>query len=529
MQRTEGEMKRVDTIARVRRAFHIQGWSVKKIVRELHVSRNTVRKILRSGETDFSYERERQPMPRLGPWQGRLEQMLGSNAAKPSRERLTLIRIFEELRGLGYEGGYDAVRRFAKAWSHNRGPATAEAYVPLSYAPGEAYQFDWSHEVILNSGVTVTVKVAHVRLCHSRMMFARAYMRESQEMVFDAHDRAFAFFKGTCTRGIYDNMKTAVEAVFTGKERQYNRRFMQMCSHFLVQPVACTPASGWEKGQVENQVGLIRERFFTPRLRVKSLDELNAWLLDKCVAYAKAHRHPEQTDKTVWEVFEAERPHLVPYVGPFDGFHSVPASVSKTCTVRFDNNKYSVMATAVGRPVEVHAYAERIVIRQDGLIVGEHARAFGRGQTIYDPWHYVPVLARKPGALRNGVPFKDWVLPPAMAAIRRKLRGSDDGDRQMVQILTCVRDDGLMSVEAACREAIDQGVHSAPVVINILARRRDPAPPPLLLTPTALRLTHEPVADCAQYDSLRRTNRHGTHPNPRPDEHVEALRDAQRL
>lgn len=198
-------MKRVDTIARVRRAFYVQGWSVKKIVRELHVSRNTVRKILRTDETDFSYERERQPMPRIGPWQGQLEQFLSSNAGKPSRERLTLIRIFEELRGLGYEGGYDAVRRFAKGWSQNRGAMTAEAYVPLYYAPGEAYQFDWSHEVVVISGVTVTVKVAHVRLCHSRMMFARAYMRESQEMVFDAHDRAFAFFKGTCTRGIYDS------------------------------------------------------------------------------------------------------------------------------------------------------------------------------------------------------------------------------------------------------------------------------------------------------------------------------------
>ncbi len=98
----------------------------------------------------------------------------------------------------------------------------------------------------------------------------------------------------------------------------------------------CTPASGWEKGQVENQVGLVRERFFTPRLRVNNFEELNAWLLDKCVAYAKAHRHPEQADRTVWEVFEAERPRLVPYAGPFDGFHSVPASVAKTCTVRFD-------------------------------------------------------------------------------------------------------------------------------------------------------------------------------------------------
>ena len=144
--------------------------------------------------------------------------------------------------------------------------------------------------------------------------------------MFDAHDRAFSYFKGTCTRGIYDNMKTAVEAVFTGKERQYNRRFLQMCSHFLVQPVACTPASGWERGQVENQVGLIRERFFSPRLRVKSLDDLNAWLLDKCVAYAKVHRHPEQPDKTVWDVFEEDRPHLVPYVGPFDGVHSVRAA-----------------------------------------------------------------------------------------------------------------------------------------------------------------------------------------------------------
>ncbi len=198
-------MKRVDTIARVRRAYYVQKWSLKKIARELHVSRNTVRKILRSDETDFSYERERQPMPRIGPWQGQLEQFLSTNAGKAPRERLTLIRIFEELRGLGYEGGYDAVRRFAKGWSQNRGALAAEAYVPLYYAPGEAYQFDWSHEVVVISGVTVTVKVAHVRLCHSRMMFARAYMRESQEMVFDAHDRAFAFFKGTCTRGIYDS------------------------------------------------------------------------------------------------------------------------------------------------------------------------------------------------------------------------------------------------------------------------------------------------------------------------------------
>jgi transposase len=495
----------VETIAKIRRAFFRDGKPIKAICRDLGVSRKVVRKVIRSGATEFRYEREVQPLPKIGRWSDELDRLLTANEDKPPRERLTLIRIFEELRGRGYEGGYDAVRRYARKWAKDRGQATAAAYVPLSFAPGEAYQFDWSHEIVLLSGVTVTVKVAHVRLCHSRMLFARAYPRETQEMVFDAHDRAFAFFKGTCRRGIYDNMKTAVETILVGKDRLYNRRFLQMCSHYLVDPVACTPASGWEKGQVENQVGLVRERFFTPRLRFKTLDELNDWLLDKCVAYAKAHHHPELTEQTVWEVFEAERPKLVPYAGRFDGFHAVPAAVSKTCLVRFDNNKYSVAANAVGRPVEVYAYADRIVIRQDGRVVGEHRRCFGRGETIYDPWHYVPVLARKPGALRNGAPFKDWVLPAAMERIRRKLAGADDGNRQMVNILTAVLTDGLVAVEAACAEAITQGVHSADVVLNILARQRNPDPPPTIMTPVALMLRHAPIADCARYDNLRRT------------------------
>jgi transposase len=498
-------MKGVDTIARIRREHFVRGKSIKEIVRELHVSRNTVRKVLRTGATAFSYEREVQPLPRIGPWREALDGLLAGNEGKPARERLTLIRIFEELRSQGYEGSYDALRRYAKGWRRAQATMTAAAYVPLSFAPGEAYQFDWSHEIVLINGTTVSVRVAHVRLCHSRMLFVRAYPRETQEMVFDAHDRAFAFFKGCCTRGIYDNMKTAVDAIFVGKERAYNRRFLQMCSHFLVDPVACTPASGWEKGQVENQVGLVRERFFTPRLRVKSYDELNAWLLDQCIAYAKGHPHPERREETIWHAFEAERPALVPYAGRFDGFHAVPASVSKTCLVRFDNNRYSVCASAVGRPVEVRAYAERIELRQDGRPVGSHPRCFGRDQTIFDPWHYVPVLARKPGALRNGAPFKDWVLPTSLDRVRRKLAGATDGDRQMVDILTSVLSDGLPAVDAACAEALHQGVHSADVILNILARRREPAAPLTIVTPDALRLRHAPSADCSRYDLLRRS------------------------
>lgn len=246
----------VETIGRIRREHFQKGKSIKEIARDLKISRHTVRKVLRSGETSFSYEREVQPRPKLGAWKAEIDRVLAANATKAARERLTLIRVFEELRTLGYDGGYDAVRRYARSWARDHTSETASAFVPLSFAPGEAYQFDWSHEIVLMNGVTMTVKVAHLRLCHSRMFIARAYPRETQEMVFDAHERAFAFFKGACARGVYDNMKTAVETIFIGKDRQYNRRFLQMCSHHLVEPVACTPASG-SRRRVRSRIRLV--------------------------------------------------------------------------------------------------------------------------------------------------------------------------------------------------------------------------------------------------------------------------------
>jgi hypothetical protein len=263
---------------------------------------------------------------------------------------------------------------------------------------------------------------------------------------------------------------------------------------FWVGYAACTPASGWEKGEAR-EPGRARARAL-----LHAAAEVQVLRRTECLAHGQMHRlvqgaRPSRTARPDdLEVFEEERPKLIPYRGRFDGFHALPASVSKTCLVRFDNNKYSVSASAVGRPVDIHAYAERVVIRQDGRIVAEHPRRYGRGATVYDPWHYVPVLARKPGALRNGAPFKDWVLPMGLERVRRKLAGSNDGDRQMVKILAAVLIDGLPAVEAACLQALSEGVHSADAVINILARQRDPAPAATILTPDALRLRHAPVA-----------------------------------
>ena len=144
--------------------------------------------------------------------------------------------------------------------------------------------------------------------CHSRMPFVRAYRRERQEMLFDVHNRAFAQFGGSCERGIYDNLKTAVDAIGKGHERKLNQRFLQMCSHHLVKLVVCTPAAGWEKGRVEKKIQDLRQVLFTPQRSFEHLEECNQWLLDQCIHYAKTHAHPEFTQRMMYEVFECEQP-----------------------------------------------------------------------------------------------------------------------------------------------------------------------------------------------------------------------------
>src|SRR3984885_4680508 len=494
----------VDKIGEIRRAYFEQERSIKEIVRALSVSRSTVRKVIRCRRTEFKYARDVQPSPQLGVWVTALPEILESVSMKSKRERRSTQRLFDELRARGYGGAHDSVHRFAKFWREERSRVPVHAYVPMSFAPGEAYQFDWSHETITLQNLPLTIKAAHMKLSHSRMPFVRVYFRETQELVFDAHDKAFQFYGGVCRRGIYDNMKTAVEAIFVGKARRYNGRFLQMCSHHLIEPVACTPASGWEKGQVENQVGNLRDQMFRPKPRVSSLAELNGWLADQCIAYAKRHKHPEFKDRTIWEVFQEEQASLMELRGPFDGFVEKAVRATTTCLIMADHNRYSVDARAAGRMVLVRSHAERIVVLLGDEGVADHPRDFRRYQIIYDPWHYLPVLVRKPGALRNGAPFKDWALPPALAQVRAKLKQHADGDQQFVKVLGAVLAHGLSAVEAACAEALAAGIASGDVILTVLARRRQPPTPPSITTPDGLRLRVEPVADCGRYDSIRK-------------------------
>lgn len=316
----------------------------------------------------------------------------------------------------------------------------------------------------------------------------------------DAHDRAFAFFGGVPRKMVYDNLKTVVETVFSGKDRQFNRRFLALANHYLFEPVACTPASGWEKGQVENQVGNIREWLFTPTPRFADFAELNAWLERRCLELA-GRTHPDKTS-TIAEAWAAERSVLRQVSMPFEGYVEQPQRVSGTCLVTVDRNRYSVPAEQAGKLVSVRVSATHVRIAADGQCIAEHARLFGRDQMACQPWHYVPILETKPGALRHGQPFVEWSLPPAIEAVRDALLKQPKGDRAFADLLLAARASGLEALEVACQLALEHGRPNASVVLNELRRLTEPSRSAPVEVPSTLILRHEPAANCGRYDSL---------------------------
>ena len=492
----------MDTIAEIRRRRLVSKESISSIARDLKLSRPTVRKHCRT-QREPVYRRERQPASRLGAFQETLETWLRTERLLPKAQRRTARRLFEGLQAEGYHGAYDSVQRFVQRWKAAKsGPSLAHAFVPLAFAPGEVCQFDWSHEHVELNGVMQTIKVAHFRLTFSRQMFVVAYPRETQEMVFDAHNRAFEFFGGVPERMVYDNLKAVVEMIFTGKERLFNRRFMVLANHYLFEPVACTPASGWEKGQVENQVGNIREWLFTPLARFASFEALNEWLATRCRELA-ARKHPVTPERSIADCFAQEQFSLRRIVAPFDGYVEHMLRVSSTCLVVLDRNRYSVPAEYAGRAVSVRSTAARVRVVADGAVIADHARRFGRDVLICDPWHYLPLLERKPGALRNGVPFLEWDLPVAIQLVRDRVLKQPKGDRAYVELLVMARDVGLETLQVACELVLEGNVVTAAVVMNEMRRLVAPAPPAMLNIPDMLRLQREPLADCGRYDHLR--------------------------
>jgi transposase len=435
---------------------------------------------------------------------------LQREAGRNRKRRRNLKQLYRDLRALGFAGSYDRVAAFARDWQRRERERTQQAgrgtFVPLQFAPGEAFQFDWSEDWIRIGGKSIKLQMAHFKFCHSRAFCLRAYPLQTHEMLFDAHNHAFRVLGGIPERGIYDNMKTAIDKVGRGKQRQVNARFRAMVSHFLFKAEFCNPAAGWEKGRVEKQVQDARHRLLQDAPAFTDLAALNDWLEHRCQALWATILHPEQTHRTVAEVHADERPVLMAMPPPFDGFVEHTKRVSPTCLIVFERNRYSVPAAFANRVISLRVYADRLCIVAEAQPVAEHVRVFSRdhnsnGQTVYDWRHYLAVVQRKPGALRNGAPFTE--LPPGFRQLRAVLLQHEGGDREMADILALVLHHDEALVEQAVQDAMASGITTKTHVLNRLSRLLDTPLPAALTPPSALSLRDEPVANTRRYDALR--------------------------
>ena len=350
------------------------------------------------------------------------------------------------------------------------------------------------------------LQVGHFKLCHSRAFMLRAYPLQTHEMLFDAHNHCLRALDGIPRRGIYDNMKTAVDKVGRGKQRQVNARFRAMVSHFMFESDFCNPAAGWEKGQIEKNVRDARYRLWHDAPAFRDLAALNVWLEQRCKALWHEIQHPEQTNRTIAEVYADEQPTLMTVPPPFDGFIEHAKRVSPTCLIVFERNRYSVPAALANQVISLRIYADRLVMVARAEVIAAHERIFSRdhsspGKTSYDWRHYLAVVQRKPGALRNGAPFT--TLPKSFRTLQSVLLKRPGGDREMADILALVLQHDEHLVEQAVGEAIESGVLTKTHVLNRLGHLLDEPRPARLEPPPALTINAEPTANTERYDHLR--------------------------
>jgi len=494
----------MESAAKIRRLVLRDGHSIRSVSRDTGLSRNTIRKYL-SDASPPCYHRNGPPvLHKLAGFEDRLRGMYERDQGAPRRERRTAVKLYEQLVEEGYTGSYSPVCRFIKALKAE-GSQLQQAFIPLHFKAGDALQFDWSEEHVVLGGVEHKIKVAHFRLCHSRKPFVVAYPGEAQEMVLDAFVRALAFYDGVPRRVIIDNPKTMVTYVSRSKDRVFHPRFLALMNHYVMEPVACTPAAGWEKGQVEKQVQDLRRQLFTPKLCFDNLESLNAWLFLRCSELGSRH-HPEQKDQTIDAVFALERTELRPLGLGFDGYVEKAVRVRSTCLVQYDSNRYSVPARYAGCHISLRAYANRIILVADQKIIAEHKRRFTKNISYFEPWHYVPLLAHKPGALRNGAPFVEWQLPAAMNKIKAHYMDTKGGDRDFVELLMLVQEHGIEVVKMACDLAVEQNTLRLPAIINLVNQLVEPTIDPLPQTHCYPQLQVMPQADCKRYELLYATH-----------------------
>ncbi len=463
---------------RIGRLYHRQGWSVRRIARELGHDRATIQKYLAGGSAPPQYRLAApRAQPVVGPVLPLLRQWLADDAQQPPRQRRSARQMWVQLREQhGFTGGQPTIRVAVRRLKERE----REVFVPLAFAPGERAEVDWGTAQVVLAGRVTTVHLFCGRLRHSGMPFAMAFPHERQEAFFAGHRRMFEQWGGVPRLVVYDNLTTAVRKVLAGHGRDEQEAFVSLRTHYCYEAVFCNPASGWEKGAVENLVGTLRRRYLAPMPEVRDFAALNAHLLDGCQREGAAARPGADPDPAArWA---AERAALYPLPPqPFDCARRVAVRATKTAEVAFATNRYSVPAAQAHQPLTLQADVETVRIYQEATLVAEHPRSYARHQRIGDWRHDLPVLARKPGAVPFAAALRSGDLPPAFEAFRQGLcTHQPDGNRAFVRVLELALQHPLPVVAAAVEQALACRAFQAEAVAQLVGLATAPAVPPPL-------------------------------------------------
>ena len=492
----------MDQYGYIRIAKRVYGKSIHQISKETGHSRNTIRKVLRQEPSGYS-QRERQPYPVLGPYRGMIERWLEQDKERPKKQRHTARRIYHRLvEEQSYQGSETTVRRYVREAKVRIGLGATRAFIPLDPEPGREAEADWGTALAVISGELGKYKFFCMRSKCSGKHFVRFYPCERQQAFFDGHIRAFAFFGGIFPVMIYDNLTTAVQKVLRGKRRLEQEAFVRFHAYCNFTPRFCNVASAHEKGGVEGLIGYVRRNYLVPIPEAASLEELNEKLLKQCLAYGE-HRL-QGRDKTVEELFEQEKAHLLPLPEvPFSNIQTTEGKVDRYCTVIVDKNRYSVPTRYAGLKVKVSLGVDHVELFRDGLRVAAHRRLYGNNKWSLEPDHYLELIQQRPGAFEAARPIRTWrkMWPESLERLLvrfQSTQGETASIKDFINVLMLYRDHSGSEVERAVAQALEAGISSSQAVAHVLKYAASPAahPEPLASWPAL------PPADVAVYGQL---------------------------
>jgi transposase len=500
-------MRTVEDYEEIRRAYFIDKLSIRAVQRKLGYDRETIRKaIVQAAPMPYTLKKPRDA-PVVGPYKPRIIELLKESKKQKRKQRYTAHRIFEILRGEGYSGSEGAVHNFVSR--ERRKDEYKEKYIPLEFDPGQDGQVDWGEADVIMAGEQVTVQLFILRLNYSKVRFVMAFPFQKQEAFFEGHNQAFRFIGGVPRRLTYDNLKTAVYKILTGRNRQEQESFKRFRSYYLFESNYCNPAQGHEKGGVENDVGFAQRNFMTPLLKVSSYEELNAQLWKAC--QGNLHRRVRGQKASVADLLADERNQFLPLPGKlFPAYAGFPVKPNGYSQVDLDTNRYSVPTEHGNDQLVLRAYSFRVEILLGEKVIATHPRCFGHEQDILNPLHYLNLLEQRPGAFEHAKPLRHWRQhwPKDYDRLLEALRSRSpegSGAKEFIAVLKLHQEYPADQVQQAVQAALELGAASLDGVLLCLRQLQHPQPQfPTLKAESFANLAvfgNQPV-NLQQYDQL---------------------------